>query len=414
MPAILVVDDDKSIQGMLSDLLTAEGYEVSTCKDGRHVISTLEEEHFDLMVLDVLIPHVNGFALIDQLRSHPQLAELPVVMISGIYRSRNHRKQVIENFSILEYLDKPISTQRLLEVIHEAVGGGDAPEGRTAASAKAHGSDALSEPSSSEDADERLVDHSAQEEREEVEEASRKEFRHTPFSLEGSIRRRPVAAVLGKLWRERRSGILLLKSGKVKKIIYVAQGEPYFVKSNKVSECLGRLLMRERLISEEECAESVRRMKELGQKQGEVLIGMRCLTEKNVKFALELQLETKLFDTFSWTEGQYRFNSSASVPNSEVELEWHGPGIIVEGIRRAFDETRLRQFMRPILDVPLVFREYPVDLDPLMLTPKEKRAIESVSLPQTTTELLDSVPLDPPDTLRVLYTLIALEVLEPG
>ena len=48
-----------------------------------------------------------------------------------------------------------------------------------------------------------------------------------------------------------------------------------------------------------------------GRRQGEILVEMRCITQKNLEFALELQFETKLYETFLWTSGEYRFNAAA-------------------------------------------------------------------------------------------------------
>ena len=73
MPKILVVDDEQSILDMLTDLLEENGYESKTARDGKVALSLLEEEVFDLVLLDILIPHINGFELIEKLGSHPSL-----------------------------------------------------------------------------------------------------------------------------------------------------------------------------------------------------------------------------------------------------------------------------------------------------------------------------------------------------
>jgi DNA-binding response OmpR family regulator len=408
MASILIVDDDRAIQEMLTDVLAQAGYTVETCRDGRKVMPQLEAKRFDAVILDVLIPHMNGFTIIEQIRTHPSLRDLPVIMISGIYRSRNHKTEMQNRWRIVDYLDKPLSTQRLLELV----------AGVTGQAVAASGTGPKSVPRKElapEDPTERLVEPAAQEEREQVEQQARDDFKTSAFILQGSIRRNPVPAVLGKLWRGKRSGALLLRSGKVKKIIYVKKGGAYAVKSNLVSECLGRLLVAERLISEEECARSIELMKETKRRQGEILVDMRCITERNLAFALELQLETKIFDTFRWEDGDFRFNGSIDLPAAGVDIEWQGAGVVTEGIRRTYDETRLRSLMLPILDVPLAAAEPLPELGPVKLEAKELAAVERLlgSLPRTSRELLDDSDLDPPDTLRVLYTLIALEILGP-
>jgi DNA-binding response OmpR family regulator len=409
MATILVVDDDRAVQEMLTDVLQHAGYEVDTCRDGRKVMPRLEERSYDLVILDVLIPHMNGFTLIEQIRAHPELRELPVVMISGIYRSRNHRTEMAQRFGVADYLDKPLNTAKLIELAGKLTGQaakrGAAPMGE----------ERTLKPKAPPPPSEDLVDLDAQNERRQVEVDSRENFRTSAFILQGSIRRNAVPGVLGKLWKAKRSGALLLRSGKVKKIIYVKKGDAYAVKSNLVSECLGQLLVSERMISEHDCARSIQLMKETGRRQGEILVDMRCITDRNLSFALELQLETKIFETFKWEDGDFRFNGSVDLPPAGVELEWAGASLVVEGIRRSYDETRLRSLMLPILDELLAVAEPAVSLEGLKLDEREQKAVDAMLaiLPVSSRALLDAGELDPPDMLRLIYTLIALEIVGP-
>lgn len=419
MPSILVVDDDKAIQEMLTDLLEAEGYQIDTTRDGRETLETLLRDRYDLVILDVLIPKINGFALIEQIRANPQLRNLSIIMMSGIYRSRNHRTEMANRYQVIEYLDKPLDTAQLLDLVHRAVGPGAKKKKRkkTMTPAPLEGSRAQNRQSGRSDqnhlepAMEHLVDLATHEERREVESDARNGFRTSAFLFQGPIRKNPVASVLGKLWHQRDSGGLLLRNQKIKKIVYLRDGNPYAVKSNLISECLGQILVRERMLTDEECTRSIEQMKLTGMKQGEILVEMRCITEKNLAFALEVQLESKLFDPFAWEGGEFRFNSSAPLPTRAITLEWQGPSLIAEGIRRTFDETRLRSLMVPILDVPLAFREQRFNWPDLRLSAGERKAIRTIQAGQSCRELLEAFPVDPPDGLRLVYTLIALELI---
>ncbi len=465
MPRILVVDDDRTIQEMLVELLDELGYEVHTCRDGKQVLNELTRQPFDLMILDVLIPHQNGFVLIEKLRQHPDLEDLPVIMISGIYRSRNHRTEMTARFKVIEYLDKPLHTDRLVSLVQGVLGkparrarpkpapvepelSGEwvdpadiidvsepsqaksvsrrpQPAAEPVALAKAKQEpvplerpkrrESLSRARAAEPPpDDKLVDLSAKQEKRAVEDEARREYRPSAFVLQGSLAKTPVVAVLGKLWHERASGGLLLRNAKVKKIVYLRRGNPLLVKSNLVSECLGQILLRERLISKQECEASIAAMKKGGARQGEVLVQMGCLTPKNLEFALELQLETKLYETFLWDDGEYRFNHSVDLPKVQEKEGWTGPAIVAEGIRRTFDETRLRSLMLPVIDVPLAFAEATNDLALLGLTEREQKAVSAIVPGKSTRELLDHLPVDPPEALRLIYTLVALELLKPA
>lgn len=437
MAHILVVDDDRAVLDTLVELIQGAGFTVTTARNGRQALGLIEREPFDLVVLDVLIPHINGFALMEQVRANPALRDLPVMMLSGIYRARNHRTDMMEKFGVVDYLDKPVDPQRLLDAVRAAVAGRDTSANlpritttEPALPAMPVDEPAPADPSRPEIDDrqdnidkmlqellasaDKLVEPAATDEKREVESAARSSFKQSAFLSQGSLKKTPVATVLGRLWHQRASGALLLRHDNIKKILYVDEGSVYFVKSNLVSECLGRLLVRERLITADQCQASIDKMRDTGKRQGELLVAMTAITEKNLTFALELQLETKIFDTFNWEQGEYRFNPSVALPATDVEIEWKGGALVVEGIRRAFTETRLRTQMLPVLEVPLAFRDETMDFAAQGFTKAELSGIAAIRPGMTTQQLLDRLPLDPPDTLRVLYSLIALDLLVPA
>jgi DNA-binding response OmpR family regulator len=497
MASILVVDDDKAVQEMLKDLLTRQGYEVHTCRDGKEVMPELARHRYDLLILDVLIPHMNGFVLMEQIRADASLKELPVIMISGIYRSRNHRADMTTRYNVIDYLDKPLSTGRLLDLVGRVVASDNAAEKvekkgparehatsdrhepvepakikRTTSAeldlalaellpetskqrapappvplekpktapvplvrakskppplepkAKAPVSGVKTKPTAEEPkrlivpakvekVSDKLIDTSTKDERKEVEAVARHAFKKSAFVLQGSIGKIPVPAILGRLWRERASGGLLLRREQIKKIVFLKKGNPFAIKSNLVGECLGQILLRERLINKTQCEQSIEIMKETSERQGEILVQMGALTPKNLSFALELQLETKLFETFTWSSGEYRFNDDLDLPPADNELSWTGPTVVIDGIRRTFDEKRLAEELEPVYDDELEYGDESVDAVAQAFSEKEQQAIANLGLPRTTHELVGKIGLTTVDAMRLIYILLSLEIVRP-
>jgi len=408
MPTLLVVDDDRAVLQMLLDLLGAAGYETLAARDGHEALATLTATPVpcDAVLLDVLIPRGNGFTVVEELRTHRALRELPVIMMSGIYRSRKHRAEMTTRFGVIDYLDKPLDTAALLDLLGRVVG----PPSRAPARPPSPVTTPLDAASAR---DRELIDRGADEERSHVEAAARVAFEAPAFALQGTLEAQPVPALLGRLWRQRQTGALLLRRAASKKIVFVRDGGPVAVRSNLVSECLGRLLVRERLISEADCAASIERLREGGQKQGEILVQMRCISQKNLDFALERQNEQKLFDTFTWPDGEFRFNAAAQLPSGQ-SFEAPTPALVLEGIRHSFDEARARHWMLPLFDVALRLRATPEDEDALRLREAERACVLALATPQSPRALLAAVPLAASDTLRLLYALVALELCVPA
>jgi len=79
---ILIADDEFDIRFMLEQLLTLEGFEVRTAKTGREVLDTLEQEDFDLLMLDLMMPDIDGFGVLKELPSE-KLHDMKVIILSA-------------------------------------------------------------------------------------------------------------------------------------------------------------------------------------------------------------------------------------------------------------------------------------------------------------------------------------------
>ncbi len=87
--AILVVDDDPAIVDVLSELLADEGFTVHTARDGQQALARALEFPPDLILTDLMMPLVDGRALLISLREHPQTAHVPVLLMSAAGQRRD-------------------------------------------------------------------------------------------------------------------------------------------------------------------------------------------------------------------------------------------------------------------------------------------------------------------------------------
>jgi two-component system OmpR family response regulator len=106
---ILVVDDDEEIRALLAEYLEGNGFRVSTLPDGRELTSAIEENAFDLVVLDLMLPGVDGLTLCRDLRSR---SRLPVLILSA--RGEDVDRIVGLEMGADDYLAKPFHPRELL------------------------------------------------------------------------------------------------------------------------------------------------------------------------------------------------------------------------------------------------------------------------------------------------------------
>ena len=108
---VLLVDDDRQTRLKLARNLESDGYAVSSAEGGRQALDMLESESFDLIILDILMPEVDGFAVLSEVKANPALREIPVVMISAVDDAESMER--CRQMGAVEYLVKPVSAEDL-------------------------------------------------------------------------------------------------------------------------------------------------------------------------------------------------------------------------------------------------------------------------------------------------------------
>jgi len=114
MAKILVVDDDKSIVDLLQALLTSHGQEVFVAMDGRAGLATAKQEKPDLIILDIMMPEMDGFAVSGLLFQDPVMRMIPVLILTAMARTQNNF-DLVPNIRL--YMTKPFDPADLLSKV---------------------------------------------------------------------------------------------------------------------------------------------------------------------------------------------------------------------------------------------------------------------------------------------------------
>jgi DNA-binding response OmpR family regulator len=115
-PRILLVDDEQSIQTLLSYPLRKDGYEVVNATDGRQALARFEEGSFDLVVLDVMLPHVDGLEVCRRMRAR---STVPIIMLTA--KAEEVDKVVGLELGADDYITKPFSMREFRSRVRAAL-----------------------------------------------------------------------------------------------------------------------------------------------------------------------------------------------------------------------------------------------------------------------------------------------------
>lgn len=108
---VLIVDDDPHALEILSRLLAREGYECESVDNGQGCLDLLAHKSFDVIVLDVMMPNMDGLQVCERLRANPSLRAIPVILLTAKDDMETRARGMA--LGVSEYLTKPLNKQEL-------------------------------------------------------------------------------------------------------------------------------------------------------------------------------------------------------------------------------------------------------------------------------------------------------------
>jgi twitching motility two-component system response regulator PilG len=119
---ILVVEDEESLLKLESILFTSKGYAVTGARDGKSALEAIAAERPDLVVLDIMLPDLDGFEICRAIKDNPETCNLPVIMLTAKKSSLDLERGRLAGADA--YITKPFKSVKVLEVIEGLLGKG--------------------------------------------------------------------------------------------------------------------------------------------------------------------------------------------------------------------------------------------------------------------------------------------------
>ena len=121
-PYILIVDDDPDILEGITAILETQPYRVATARDGKKCMDMLAREVPDLLILDLLMPRMDGWGVIREMRSEPRYANVPIMVLTTVIEDASRRRYELETgmaMDVQDYVQKPAKPNDLLQRVEK-------------------------------------------------------------------------------------------------------------------------------------------------------------------------------------------------------------------------------------------------------------------------------------------------------
>jgi CheY-like chemotaxis protein len=112
----LVVEDDDAVRGLLCLVIEARDYRVEEARDGQEALAKVRERRPDAILLDLMLPTMNGWEFLQRLREDDRIADIPVIAVSAFGRYDEGAEGVVQAF-----LSKPFEVEPLLSALERAL-----------------------------------------------------------------------------------------------------------------------------------------------------------------------------------------------------------------------------------------------------------------------------------------------------
>jgi two-component system alkaline phosphatase synthesis response regulator PhoP len=120
--SILIVDDDPDILDGIFVILESQDYHLRTARDGLQCLKLLKEDVPDLLILDLLMPRMDGWGVIREVRSDSRYANMPIMVLTTVIEDASRRRYELETgqaMDIQAYIEKPAKPTELLDMVEK-------------------------------------------------------------------------------------------------------------------------------------------------------------------------------------------------------------------------------------------------------------------------------------------------------
>ncbi len=446
---ILVVDDSATIRRVVGRTLTQAGYDVSLAVDGREALEKVQAEIPDLVLVDFVMPNMNGLRFVQSMRQIANLQRVPVVLMSA--KADKIGDGFVAQTGAIDAITKPFSPEALLAVTGHALSRAELyedeahdtmppppsverissvppsePPSETSPVALAAAAQTIAEKLARAIA-ERVPAMTGDALAESVGDAFEPDELFTlirelsalvpgrdgEHALEGRIEHVPLGDVLQLLTQQRQTGVLEVEkipSGSGRSVSICLKDGSVALVLGHVEETefrLGRYLLREGLIDRDDLERIVRHRGTSRGLLGTHLVKLGYISLEELSKVLVRQSSELVYEALRWPRGRYRFVRFASRPEAiDAQLGLPMAAVLMEGLRRVDEWRLIEEQIRSFDDVPRRDEEALAHVDASRLSAEERRVLDAIDGRRSVRELIEHVHMASFDVCKILFQLL--------
>ena len=446
---VLVIDDSPTITKVVQLVLTKAGYDVHTAPDGEAGLAAVRRDRPDVILLDFVMPRMNGYQFCRELTADLNLRDIPVVLMSA--KGDQVGERFVKVMGIVDYITKPFSPEAITAVVQHTIAkygpsrtaddipslvtgedlaatdDADRAQARSTALAQLRSAIAgavaaqLAQARPAETPDTAAITAAA---RTALDDAALSRMLgaidlgllgEAAPGLRGDLRVVPLAEVLQLLDVQEQSGILTVERSEARVEIYFRRGRVDQATATGVPEefVLGRFVLAAELMQRSDFEAFLESRASNPRLIGQQLVKLGYLAERDLKACLTRQSSELIYEILRWRHGRFRFAAGVELPPSVIDaaLALDVEAVLMEGYRRV-DEWHLIERAIDNFDVVFLRNEDSVaQMGRGRLTRDELAVLELVNGKHTVKEIIRKSRMGSFEVSKMLYRLLSIKLV---
>jgi len=452
---VLVIDDSPTITKVVQLVLTKAGYRVDTSPDGEAGLAAARASRPELILLDFVMPRMNGYQFCRELAADPKLRDIPVILMSA--KGDQVGERFVKVMGIVDYITKPFSPEAITAVVQHTLGkygtartvdddppslvtgedlaateDADRAQARSTALAQLRtllidvltAQVSLSDRADGEDkiaAESAAITRTA---RAALDDATLLRllggidlglFREGTPGLRGDLRVVPLAEVLQLLDVQEQSGVLTVERSGARVDIYFRRGRVEQAIASGVPEefLIGRFVLDAGAMQRADFEAFLESRTANPKLIGQQLVKLGYLSDGELKSCLVRQTSELIYEILRWRHGRFRFAAGAELPPYVIDaaLALDVEAVLMEGYRRV-DEWHLIEHAIDNFDIVFLRNEDSVaQMGRGRLTRDELTVLELVNGKNTVKEIIRKSRMGSFEVSKMLYRLLSIKLI---